>query len=219
MTFTVPKWCVIKVLARVHEREGLSVTLCSPSHFQSSSVHMFKILKQWRHFAELSKYLNYLHSVCLSKSCCSFVGAIHCSLPRCWRWKLEAAGMMMCLQGDHCELTGATKQEQIRQICQTDFKLCNVASTWNPFEWMQMSFVRCEEPVHWIMNESAPPKAQQWKGTKFSDWTQEACIMYHSGPVRWNAVCDLVSRLSVHLHLSHYALFSLAHFCFSLSKV
>lgn len=121
---------------------------------------------------------------------------------------------MMCLQWDHCELTGATKQEQIRQICQTDFKLCNVASTWNPFEWMQMSFVRCEEPLHWIMNESAPPKAQQWKGTNFSDWTQEACIMYHSGPVRWNAVCDLVSRLSVHLHLSHCppsTVFSLAH--------
>lgn len=119
---------------------------------------------------------------------------------------------MMCLQCDHCELTGATKQEQIRQICQTDFKLCNVASTWNPFEWMQMSFVRCEEPLHWIMNESAPPKAQQWKGTNFSDWTQEACIMYHSGPVRWNTVCDLVSRLSVHLHLSRCLSPPLPHF-------
>lgn len=100
--------------------------------------------------------------------------------------------------------------EQITSICRADLEIPDAAPTWNLFDWMQMSFVRCEEPVNWIMNESAPPKVARSKETSLSDRLSTACIMNHLKPVRGNAMCDLLSVLSVHLYpcRCNYFLFS-----------
>lgn len=131
-----------------------------------------------------------------------------------WWWIVWAGPPVKCLHHEglaemlECGWSGKMG-EQIRSICHADLELPNAAPTWNLFDWMQMSFVRCEEPVKWIMNESTPPKVTRSKETSLSNWISTACIVNDFKPIRGNTMCDLLSVLSVHLHLCCCNSFSL----------